>query len=781
MSTEDGQAFVKNLAYFVRTHEKALANALHLQKQTSKHGTSSSGFSFSQSIRPAKMTLTPHHLYYLLSRFEELSISVGPMNVRLENIHADLGPTNYVSFLGGALKSKPSASDRDSIRSISSVRSVMSGMSALWTNLGLSSNSSAKLEKQKLAFQDDLKYLYSAFTKIPCLRVCPDSKARLIAGYEEFPFDSAVPLYAFKNLSSLEICDTDFRQVFGWDRLAEQVRSLTVKRASVEDPADILTNIVLDDMDRRRRRSAKSPSSATLPWPTPSPTFKHPDSAVSTYPPGSSSTPDRRSSTGSPRGVHLMRSGSLGSHNPRPATRSRQKSHSPHRPSSSRHGAGTSPLGGSSNWRRESGSSGSSRTTTPRTSSANLLLNVLPASKWRFLRHLSLADNDLTLLSALSLWPVCGTLQSFDLSSNHFGEIPDSLASLTSLRALNLSNCMIDSLHSLTRSPLPAITTLNLRANRLSSIAGIEGLLALERLDLRDNKITDPDELARVTSLPNIREVYVARNPFTKTHSNYRVTIFNLFRKTPGYSDDVLIDATGPSYIERKQLADRAPEPASVPVVKPLQEEDSPSTSSQAQGLDLNVGENAGQDPPSKAHFTNAKSEYGANTQRRRKAPRRRIVELSANQSWQSSHSESLEAPATAPNEVDKSTSADYFTPKTISEVQRGQESEPPPLSLDGTTVTVPSNNAGANGPAESDREESVNSTLTGEAYRRKIEALRNDFGNTWLSALGDDGWAGQRSPGSFVEKDVSPTTLRPRPEGRKLNQSITSGTRTLG
>ncbi|KAF2234048.1 hypothetical protein EV356DRAFT_447297 [Viridothelium virens] len=743
MNTEDGQAFVKNLAYFVRTHEKALANALHLQKQPSKHASSLSGssslaaFGFSsQHVKPAKMTLTPHHLYYLLSRFEEMNISVGPMNVRLENIHADLGPANYVSFLGSVHKSK-GTSDRDSIHSISSIRSVMSGMSALWSNLGLSSDSNAKLEKQKLALQEDLKYLYSAFTKIPCLRVGPDNKARLIAGYEEFPFDSAVPLYAFKNLGSLEICDLDFRQFFGWDKLAEQLRSLTIKRGSVDDPADILSNIVLDDMDRRRRRSAKSPSSATLPWPAPSPSFKPPDSATSAYSPESPLTPDRRVTLGSPRGVQLMRSGS-----------------------------------------RESGSSGSSRATTPRSSSTNLVLNALPASKWRFLRHLSLADNGLTTLSALSLWPMCNTLQSFDLSSNHFGEVPDSLASLTSLRALNLSNCMISSLHSLTRSPLPAITTLNLRANRLASIAGIEGLLALERLDLRDNKITDPDELARVTSLPNIREIYVSRNPFTKTHSNFRVTIFNLFRKMPGYTEDILIDTTGPSYTERKQLVDRAPERTVIPVVKPPQEEDTSPASPQPKRQALDYSKITAKDPSSRTEPANITEGYSPGTQRRRKAPKKRLVELSTTESWQRSHSESVGSPEGALDEIARDHVHNSPGQNTMAQYQGGHREQSDLPSFDGSNtarLSIPM----TNGSTEAGREEYVNSTLTGEAYRRKIEALRNDLGNTWLSALGDDGWAGQKPSGQFPEKDVSPPAYKPHQEGRSMSQGITSGTRT--
>ena len=217
-----------------------------------------------------------------------MGIPVGPMNVRLENIHAEASPANYVSFLSQSQMSQ-GRSERDSIHSVSSVRSVMSGMSNLWSGLGIGpSTSAAKTEKAKVQLSIDLKYLYSAFTKIPCLRLSPDRKARLIRGYEEFPFDTAVPLLAFKNVSALEICDVDFRQFYGWDKLAEQLRSLTVKRSNVDDPTDLFINIVLDDMDKRRRRSSKAQS---LPWPT-SPSLRFadvgranstPSSPMSTY------------------------------------------------------------------------------------------------------------------------------------------------------------------------------------------------------------------------------------------------------------------------------------------------------------------------------------------------------------------------------------------------------------------------------------------------------------------------------------------------------------------
>lgn len=698
----------------MRTHEKALANALQFRRQTApRHGPSQSVSSLptssstntlperpstssstssslaaalslgslnftSHSVKSAKLALTPHHLFYLLSRFEELGIPVGPMGIRIENIHDAAASTNYVSFLSQSQRSKTHGSDVGSIRSVSSIRSVMSGMSALWASFSLGSSiSAARTERQKAALQADLKYLYSAFTKIPCLRLAPDWRARLIRGYEEFPFDSAVPLYVFKNVQALEVCDMDFRQFFGWDRLADQLRSLTLKRASIEDPIEILVDIVLDDMEKRRRRTSKTQSSPTIgPFSggsgggsmgmsprRSSPSIPHAELHKSMSMPGS---PDQRTSAldmrigsvisepttdnqSEPHGSSndfrpsLARSNSDEASPHSPGKSSRPRSHSPRRPSSSRNG--TSYARGSHKVHRSgSGSSHSSLSDSwhnRRGSTSNLLtVGVLPATKWRFLKHLSLTDNSLTSIPAFSLSPLSNTLHSLDLSSNLFTQIPDSLATLTALRALNLSHCMIDSLHSLAHFPLPAITALNLRANRLQSIAGIEKLFPLERLDLRDNGLTDPTELARLTGIPDIREVWVGGNPFTRTHKDYRITIFNLFRKTPGFTEDIIIDATGPTYSERKYLVERAPLPPMVPVIKPQPVPTIPAVDVSKPAIVYDTPRDTRDSRETREPAVLRKerptvravsSESNTNATRRKRAPKRRIVDLATN------------------------------------------------------------------------------------------------------------------------------------------------------
>lgn len=730
---------------------------------------------------------------------------MGPMNVRLENLHADTSTANYVSFLSQSQRTRGRESDTGSIHSVSSVRSVMSGMSSLWSNFGISAaGAAAKTEKQKAALQADLIYLYSSFTKIPCLRLAPDRRSRLIEGYEEFPFDTAVPLLAFKNISALEISDIDIRQFFGWDRLAEQLRTLTVKRAGVEDPADLLINIVLDDMDKRRRRSSKAQTSPTSTWAAssssrPSPTMPHADIVGSSSAP----SPSREDGRGEENAVSMVRTKSEETSG---SVAARHRSRSPVRPTSSRTGSAHGHIRAAHKVKRsDSGSSHSSMSdgwNNSRGSAPNpLFTGSLPASKWRFLKHLSLADNSLTSISTASLVPLANTLHSLDLSLNLFSQIPDSLASLTSLRALNLSNCMIDALHSLTKNPLPAITALNLRSNRLRSLAGVERLYPLERLDLRDNRLTDPTELARLTGIPDLREIWVAGNPFTKTHSNYRVTIFNLFRKSPGYTEDILIDSYGPGYSERRQLVERVAEKPNVPVVKPpVQEYNNIAAVDVKKGLGVvmavppDIPNEAGQERPAPLHSSPSETHSGST--RRKKAPKRRIVDLSTAEtpttiSKPSVDYSSEEVTAAAAGsdigyEFSPGTPAIRMVPEspplgpraTISQtdVPRIDTSRVPPLPpvarvYSPSALSTPS-------------KESQDWNVSGEIYRKKIEALRNEVGNGWLSVLSEEGWEmpknTQLQMGGAVE--YSPAeTIRPSPTPRPTSQQAIHSGRTLG
>ncbi|KAJ8133411.1 hypothetical protein O1611_g214 [Lasiodiplodia mahajangana] len=747
----------------------------------------------SHSPKSTRLALTPHHLFYLLSRFEELGINVGPMKVRLENLHDSTTSANYVSFLSPSQRTKSRGSDAVSIRSVSSIRSVMSGMSALWNSFGIGSSiAAARNEKQKAAIQADLKYLYSAFTKIPCLRLAHDWRAKWIRGYEEFPFDSAVPLYVFKNLQALEISGIDFRQFFGWDRLAEQIRSLTLKNASIEDPADILIDIVLDDMDKRRRRSAKAQTTPTGIYAHASSPKRSPTTSELHRPGLVPTTPERRNT------VHDLNIGSIGNesaeslspHGSRrasvargdaeepgfPYQSGRPRSHSPKRPASSRHHS-TNTRGLHKVKRSGSGSSHSSLSDSwhnPRNSASNLLaMGILPSSKWRFLKHLSLADNSLTVVPAASLIPLANTLNSLDLSTNLFTQIPDSLATLTALRALNLSHCMIDSLHSLLRNPLPAISALNLRSNRLSSIAGIEKLYPLERLDLRDNRLTDPMEIARLTGIPDIREIWVEGNPFTRTHRDYRITIFNLFRQTPGFTEDIIIDASGPTSTERRYLVERVAVPAAVPVVKPAAPElpvvdvSKPTVIHDGPRQPTVLRKERPARPTPKA----VTSEINTSSTRKRRTPKRRIVDLATNERTVTEPPESATADASletntapaSPNNnyrISQPPEKQELPSKLLGELTPSTTLSPPVVPrIDTNCISKPTTASTTLEPRHPwGGLEDWNAS--GEIYRQKIEGLKDQVGNGYLSVLDEENWDSSRS--AFIATDFGPSQIHP-------------------
>jgi len=361
---------------------------------------------------------------------------------------------------------------------------------------------------------------------------------------------------------------------------------------------------------------------------------------------------------------------------------------------------------------------------------------------------------------------------------------------------------MIESLHSLARNPLPAITTLNLRANRLSSLAGIHRLLSLERLDLRENKLNDPTEIARLTGIPNMFEIYVCKNPFVKSHSSYRITIFNLFRRTPGYVEDIVLDNSQPSYSERKQLVGRVPELPNVPIVKPAREEERvPVSAAVVPPLNTRPDISPLQDPfferrksidPSKQRRS---SDYTVSSQRRKKGTRRRVVELSESDftSERRLNERRLDSVASASSAIAESPPPPARAILTDDSTYGGSEVENTPVrdrpvsdtfaaqqslpALD-TNVSSPMLRAGS----ESAAVQAPQYGMESDAYRQRIDSLRNDFGNGWLSALSDEHWDTQQRPTGFDGSFTPPSSMSP-PVGpvRHPSQGIVSGSRTLG
>jgi hypothetical protein len=357
---------------------------------------------------------------------------------------------------------------------------------------------------------------------------------------------------------------------------------------------------------------------------------------------------------------------------------------------------------------------------------------------------------------------------------------------------------MIESLHSLARNPLPAITTLNLRSNRLISLAGIERLPSLERVDVRDNRLTDPTELARLTGVPEITEVYVHRNPFCKSYSNYRITIFNLFRKTPGYTEDIVIDSTGPTNNEKKQLVTRAPELPSVPVINPQLEDEGPPLPSSPKVVIALDGTSNLATTPKRTNSQHRPKSTQTGSQRRKKAPKRRVVELSHNEMAQSQQEtnvlglanpfEYIASTIEAPNSSNPAAAVDSEgVPEFDQPLAENVSGDPTKHLSPEDTGPFPTPQAGHQQlppinttlDVQQDIASSLEFDVSSDLYKKKIEALRQDFGNTWLSALGDETWD-SKSVTSFPDGDYTSPTIGPTIP-RSPSQGIASGGRTLG
>lgn len=235
----DGDLYVLRLASYVKQNEANLANGLlFFSKKRTK-----------QRSKPLRLNFTLHHLYYIAERIESLSlgVDVGPLHITLENPNHE--PT-FISFMANNAKSlRNFESDTRSISSINSMRSIVLTASMYWRGFSMT--------RDPKVIQKDIRYLYSSFTKIPCLIVSPLTKINSISDYEEYPCDTAVPLLMFKNLQVLEICDYDPNELFGWDLLSEKLRILTIRNSRIDDLGQLLFHLVIEDACGRSSTSKR--------------------------------------------------------------------------------------------------------------------------------------------------------------------------------------------------------------------------------------------------------------------------------------------------------------------------------------------------------------------------------------------------------------------------------------------------------------------------------------------------------------------------------------------
>ncbi|EFB21509.1 hypothetical protein PANDA_014604, partial [Ailuropoda melanoleuca] len=102
----------------------------------------------------------------------------------------------------------------------------------------------------------------------------------------------------------------------------------------------------------------------------------------------------------------------------------------------------------------------------------------------------------------------------------------ENLEPLQKLDALNLSNNYIKTIENL--SCLPVLNTLQMAHNHLETVEDIQHLkecLKLCVLDLSHNKLSDPEILGILESMPDLRVLNLMGNPVIKHIANYRKTV----------------------------------------------------------------------------------------------------------------------------------------------------------------------------------------------------------------------------------------------------------------
>lgn len=262
-TTVTGDSYVVKLAAFVRANEAVLSGSTGPNTGSSNQAGPSWLPAISTSSAPAKiippkpLQISLHHLSYLLLRFDALGLPVGkldePLPPSLLRSRIRQSTFSYISVQDTKARPKSVALDPETA-SIGSVRSALSRISVSAAAAATSSPTSWFSRPTPPDPDVELKRLYSAFTKLPALDVVPASDAGLIEGFDDQAVPTTLtPFDCFKNLQVLICTDVDPRTISGWDRLASQLKSLTINRGGLEDLEGFFIGRVAQEAEERKR------------------------------------------------------------------------------------------------------------------------------------------------------------------------------------------------------------------------------------------------------------------------------------------------------------------------------------------------------------------------------------------------------------------------------------------------------------------------------------------------------------------------------------------------
>lgn len=170
-----------------------------------------------------------------------------------------------------------------------------------------------------------------------------------------------------------------------------------------------------------------------------------------------------------------------------------------------------------------------------------------PSARFPSLQYLSLPNTSLFTFPLPEDYTPA-SLTHLDLSANVLNALPATLAQLPQLQSLNIRTNLLTSVRNAVKL-VPRVRALNLRDNKIDCLAGLDALRDLQRVDIRHNSIHDVDELSRLAQLPDLREVWAQGNPFTAQDddSQWRVRVFEAFVSEQG--EDVLARLSVDGYL----------------------------------------------------------------------------------------------------------------------------------------------------------------------------------------------------------------------------------------
>ncbi|KAI9033556.1 hypothetical protein CLU79DRAFT_714442 [Phycomyces nitens] len=336
--------------------------------------------------------------------------------------------------------------------------------------------------------------------------------------------------------------------------------------------------------------------------------------------------------------------------------------------------------------------------------------SVLANDSWDRLRYLSLQDNSITTLDTQAMAQI-RPVSHLNLSNNLLIDVPTALSTLFNLQSLQLAHNMISSVTGI-NTILGNILELDLSGNRIVQLAGLDRLWALERLDLRDNQIEDCAEVGRLTSLPNITDIWISGNPFTVVQPDYRVQIFKAFADV---QIDIRLDGSTPSFLERRKVNPDKTDTAAPPAAVVAGQSNSTDT---ATWPAAHAGEDEKPDGPNvEAPIAMVKPKTKKN---------KRLIRLG----------QTDDHTTDPPNRPDRRMSRIAELEQAVQNETLARRSSRRPRSSVRRSRSPGQQSTKSSKSSKQNRSLSPFTDRTDDVFRRKIEAIRQEAGTEWLRVI---------------------------------------------